>query len=401
MLAGKRILLGITGGIAAYKIPELIRFLKAAGAEVKVVCSPQALDFVTPLTLSVVSENPVVHSLFDSNSGEWVNHVNLALWADLLILAPLTANSFSALVNGKADNAVLVTTLCARCPVILVPAMDHDMWLHESTLCNIKRAQEIGYTVVEPDYGPLASGLVGHGRMPQPIALMQYLTFFQKLNPWWKGKRILISSGGTREAIDPVRYISNHSTGKMGVALAEAAYSNGAEVVLVRTKGSKTPVFQGIKCIEVETAVQMQRAISDVANEQDVIAMAAAVADYRIANLSPLKIKKSVEGFPSLEWVENPDILKGLATTHRNYFLLGFALESTGSIEQAKIKFNQKGVDLLALNSLETPGAGFEVDTNKITLITSDSSHELDLKSKKEIAVEILNFVAECIIKSR
>jgi phosphopantothenoylcysteine decarboxylase / phosphopantothenate---cysteine ligase len=339
--------------------------------------------------------------LFDSHSGEWVNHVNLALWADLIVLAPLTANSLSALINGKADSAPIVTAMCARCPVILVPAMDHDMWLHATTKVNIQRAKEIGFHIIEPDYGALASGLFGHGRMPEPAALIQHLSLFKKLNSWWTGKRILISSGGTREPLDPVRYISNHSSGKMGVALAEAAYSNGALVTLVRTKGSKVPIFQGIHCIEVETAIEMQNEMNQLAENQDVIAMAAAVADYRIANVESQKIKKSKSGFPGFEWVENPDILKGLAASNRNFFLLGFALESNGSIDQAKIKFKQKGVDALALNSLETPGAGFEVDTNKITLITSDSIKPLDLKSKTEIAVEILNFVAECNIKSR
>ena len=401
MLAGKRILLGITGGIAAYKIPEFVRLLKAAGAEVRVVCSPQALEFVTPLTLSVVSGNPVVHSLYDSNSGEWVNHVNLALWADVMVLAPLTANSLSALVQGKTDNAVLVTCLCARCPIVLVPAMDHDMWLHGSTRANILRAKEMGYHVIEPENGPLASGLIGQGRMPEPAAILQFLSFYNLVHKWWMGKRILISSGGTREALDPVRFISNQSTGKMGVALAEAAYSNGATVTLVRTKGSKLPAFQGIQCIEVETALEMQEKMNGLANSQDVIAMAAAVADYRIAEVASKKIKKSDLGFPAFDWVENPDILKGLACQNRDYFLLGFALESESSMEQAKHKFHQKGVDMLAINSLDKPGAGFEVDTNTMTLITSDSSQELSLKSKSEIAVEILNFIAECNIKSR
>jgi phosphopantothenoylcysteine decarboxylase/phosphopantothenate--cysteine ligase len=401
MLAGKRILLGITGGIAAYKIPEFIRLLKAAGAEVQVVCTPQALEFVTPLTLSVLSENPVVHSLYNSHSGEWINHVNLALWADVLVLAPLTANSLSALVQGKSENAVLLTALCSRCPVVLVPAMDHDMWIHGSTQNNVLKAKERGYEVVEPEQGSLASGLIGKGRMPEPASLLQYLSFFKRLNPWWKGKRILISSGGTREALDPIRFISNQSTGKMGVALAEAAFSNGAQVTLIRTKGSKSPTFQGIHCIEVETALDLQATITELANQQDVIAMAAAVADYRAKKPAEQKIKKSTGGFPAFHWVENPDILKGLASINRPYFLLGFALESKTSIEQAKLKFQRKGVDALALNSLENPGAGFELDTNKMTLITSDSTLELELKSKSEIAVEILNFVAECKIKSR
>jgi len=401
MLAGKRILLGITGGIAAYKTPELIRLLKAAGAEVKVVCSPQALEFVTPLTLSVVSGNPVVHSLYDQNSGEWINHVNLALWADLIVLAPFTANSLSALVQGKTENAVLVATLCARCPVILVPAMDHDMWVHNTTQRNILQAKELGYHIIEPDYGSLASGLVGHGRMPEPEALVIHLTLFKKLKPWWLGKRFLVSSGGTREALDPVRFISNRSTGKMGVALAEAASVNGAHVTIIRTKGSKIPTLKGMECIEVETALEMQTAIQERAENYDVICMAAAVADYRIANVNIQKIKKTSEGFPTFDWIENPDILKSLAFKKRNYLLLGFALESKQSLEQAKIKFEKKGVDVLALNTLDNSGAGFEVDTNKVTLITSDSTHELELKSKTEIALEILNFVATCTIKSR
>jgi len=401
MLAGKRILLGVTGGIAAYKTPEIIRQLKAEGAEVQVVCSPQALEFVTPLTLSVVSGQPVVHSLYNSGSGEWVNHVNLALWAEIIVLAPLTANSLSALVHGKSENAVLVTALCARCPVILVPAMDHDMWLHNSTQNNISHARELGYHVVEPDFGPLASGLIGHGRMPEPEAVVQYLRFFNKLSPWWNNKRILISSGGTREAIDPVRFLSNRSTGKMGVALAEAAYVNGAEVTLVRTKGSKTPTLKGIDCIEVETALEMHAAMLECSMKSDVIAMAAAVADYRVSKVATQKIKKSPEGFPVFEWVENPDILKTLAFNKQHYFLLGFALESNSSLGHAKIKFEQKGVDLLALNSLENSGSGFDVDTNKITLISSESTLELELKPKTEIAVEILNFIAECNIKSR
>lgn len=400
MLAGKRILLGITGGIAAYKIPEFIRLLKAEGAEVKVVCTPQSLDFVTPLTLATTSGNPVVVSLFDAHSGTWVNHVELALWADVMVIAPLTANSLAGLVNGKTDNAVLVTALCTRCPVVLVPAMDHDMWEHQSTLNNIQKAETMGYALMRPEYGALASGLIGQGRMPEPSAMLQFLTLFQQCHSWWKGKKVLISSGGTREAIDPVRFISNQSSGKMGVALAEAAYCAGAQVTLVRTRASKMPHFKNINCIEVETALQMQSAISGMANEQDVICMAAAVADFRVDQPSLQKLKKKDQGLDHLIWVENPDILKGLALENRPYFLLGFALESNGNVQDARLKLLQKGADALALNSLTDTGAGFGTETNKMTLITHDSTYELSLKPKTEIAVEILNIVAECKLKS-
>lgn len=400
MLAGKRVLLGITGGIAAYKIPEFIRLLRSEGAEVKVVCTPQSLDFVTPLTLATTSGNPVVSSLFDAQSGAWVNHVELALWADVMFIAPLTANSLAGLVNGKTDNAVLVTALCTRCPVILVPAMDHDMWEHQSTLNNIEKAEAMGYAIMRPEFGSLASGLVGQGRMPEPPAMLQYINLFDKCHSWWKNKKVLVSSGGTREAIDPVRFISNQSSGKMGVALAEAAFCGGAQVTLVRTRGSKIPNFKGINCIEVETALHMQTAISTIAAEQDVICMAAAVADFRVDQPASHKLKKKDQGLDQLKWIENPDILKGLAQENRPYFLLGFALETNGDIQDARLKLGQKGADALALNSLSDTGAGFGTDTNKMTLITPDSTYELSLKSKNEIAVEILNFVAECKLKS-
>lgn len=398
MLRGKKVLLGVTGSIAAYKTTFLTRLLIKAGAEVKIILSPAARDFVSPLTLATLSKNPVLWEFFDSedNEGKWNNHVDLGLWADLMIVAPTTANTLSKMVSGANDNLLLGTYLSAKCPVFFAPAMDLDMYKHPSTISNLKKLEEFGNHLVHPGNGELASGLMGEGRMAEPEEIIEFIHAHFSKNKPLKGKTVLINAGPTYEAIDPVRFIGNHSTGKMGVAIAERAFELGAQVNLVLGPGSVEPSFEGINVVKVTTAEQMNTACKGFFKESDLILLSAAVADFRPDVAPDQKIKKDGNSL-TLNLIENPDILFGLGQIkNENQILVGFALETQNGISNAIKKLHKKNCDLIVLNSPSDKGSGFGHDTNEVTLINKEEKQShLGLKSKKDIAIEILQYVIE------
>lgn len=398
MLSGKKILLGITGSIAAYKTTFLTRLFIKAGAEVKIILSPSARDFVSPLTLATLSKNPVLWEFFDPEDpeGKWNNHVDLGLWADLMIVAPATANTLSKMVNGSSDNLLLATYLSAKCPVFCAPAMDLDMFKHPSTIENISKLQNFGNLVIPSGTGELASGLEGEGRMAEPEDILKFIENYLKEKAPLRGKKFLINAGPTHEPIDPVRFIGNHSTGKMGVALAEIATELGAEVNLVLGPGSVLPKSKAIHVFHIETAMEMNEKCMSIFPEVDVAILSAAIADYRPEDPKSDKIKKDGSGGSlSINLVENPDILFGLGLKKRkNQTLVGFALETNNAIENAIKKLHKKNCDLIVLNSPSEKGSGFGYDTNEVTLIDrKENLLKLGLKSKKEIAREILEYV--------
>jgi phosphopantothenoylcysteine decarboxylase/phosphopantothenate--cysteine ligase len=397
VLKGKNIVLAITGSIAAYKSAILVRLLKKEGAAVKVVLSKGALDFVTPMTLSTLSGNPVFSDFTeDPDSGTWTNHVELGLWGDLFILAPCTANTLAKICNGQSDNFLTTVYMSAKCPVLLAPAMDLDMYAHPATQGNIDLLRDRGHTIAEPGNGELASGLLGKGRMAEPENILQQaidiLHPVQKL----KGKTVLISAGPTHEAIDPVRFIGNRSSGKMGLALVQAFLDQGAKVNLVAGPGvPKCP--DSVNRTDVSSAQEMYDACLSLYPSSNIAVMSAAVADYRPAVSADQKIKKSSDTL-SLELVKNPDILFALGQnkSSNNQFLVGFALETNNELEHAKDKLLRKNLDLIVLNSLQDAGAGFGHDTNKITLISkSNKILSFELKSKAAVAVDIVNTIVE------
>lgn len=396
-LTGKKILLGVTGGIAAYKTPELIRLLKKAGADVHVVMTPAATRFVTPLTLGTVSEHPVLESVFpDNRDGSWTIHVHLARSADVMLIAPATANSVAKLASGMADTMLgaLYLSLPSSTPVFLAPSMDSDMWQHAATQDNLSRLTQRGVHIIPPAEGSLASGLSGPGRLPDPPGLVDILTRHFSASGLLTGKRVVVSAGPTREAIDPVRYLSNHSSGKMGYALAVAAKQAGAEVILVSGPVAlKAP--DGIRLICVETAIEMKDAMESVFDSADLIIMAAAVADYRIESPSAKKIKREQIPDPVLKLIPNPDILKGLGLKKTHQFLVGFALETDDDLANARKKLDSKRLDLVVMNNAGVPGAGFNSDTNEVTLITPDETRLITLAPKAVVAKEIITFCAE------
>ena len=380
-----KIILGVTGGIAAYKIPLLLRLFKKSGADVQVIMTPSAGRFVTAETLSVLSEKTVLTEFFNPSTGSWNNHVELGLWADALFIAPATATTIGKMVHGIADNLLLATYLSARCPVIIAPAMDLDMYAHDSVTENLHTLESRGVHIIPAEDGPLASGLAGPGRLPEPETL--FAEFLKIMNPELplKGKHVLVTAGPTYEPIDPVRFIGNHSSGKMGFAIAEAFKKAGASVTLVSGPVSlKTP--KEVNRINVITAEQMREACLNERDKADIIVMAAAVADFKVENQADLKIKKS--SYLTLSLIKNPDILQELGKVKSaNQTLIGFALESHDGLEYAKEKITRKNLDFIVLNSLADEGAGFGHDTNKVNLIDKAKNvREYPLLSKKAVA---------------
>lgn len=403
VLRGKKILLGISGGIAAYKTASLVRLFIKAGAHVQVIMTPASKDFITPLTLSTLSKNPVFSSFYNQDNdlntnGEptnqnekWNNHVELALWADLMIIAPATANTLSKMVNGNCDNILIACYLSAKCPVYFAPAMDLDMYKHPSTISNFMGLKQFGNIIIPAENGELASGLSGEGRMAEPESIVAFLENDLESKLPLKGKKILITAGPTYEAIDPVRFIGNHSSGKMGYNIAECAANMGATVILVSGPTHCTLENNLIKIIPVVSAQEMYLACHKYFENVDVAIAAAAVADYKPKQVALQKIKKAGENF-AIELEKTKDILESLGKIKGNQFLIGFALETENEIENAKLKIQKKNLDLIVLNSLQDEGAGFGKSTNKVTFIDKNFKIEpMDLKSKEKVAVDILN----------
>lgn len=390
MLRGKKILLGVCGSIAAYKSAQLIRLFIKEGAEVRVVMTPSAFSFITPLTLATLSKNPVLTE-FERSEGQWNNHVELGLWADLMLVAPATANTLAKMANGTCDNLLLATYLSARCPVWIAPAMDLDMYAHPATQRNLHSLIQDGVNVLDAEEGELASGLEGKGRMAEPENIIDALKKKLSLDLPLKGKKLLITAGPTREALDPVRFISNHSTGKMGYRIAELARSLGAEVTLVSGPVSLSPPA-GVKTLQVSSAAEMYEAVNASFSEHDLIVFAAAVADYTPAQVADKKIKKNSEQF-DLVLSKTKDIAAEMGKRKKaGQYIVGFALETDQELANAQSKLERKNFDLIVLNSLRDPGAGFGHDTNKITILRKDTkTFSFELKDKTEVASDILN----------
>lgn len=391
MLSGKNILLGITGGIAAYKTANLIRLFKKSGANVQVVMTPDAKEFVTPLTLSTLSENPI-HSVFsDKETGEWDSHVELGLWADIFIIAPATANTIGKMVCGLCDNLLLATYLSAKCSVFVAPAMDLDMYKHSTTKQNIKKLISNGNFIIDAKEGELASGLVGKGRMEEPEGIVSFIVDHLKKGLPLSGKKVLLTAGPTYEQIDPVRFIGNNSSGKMGYELAEKAYRLGASVTLISGPTNLT-ASTGINKVDVRSAAEMFKAVQYEYEDSDVIIMAAAVSDYTPDNKAIQKIKKTEDSL-QINLKSTKDILATVGKLKiNNQLLIGFALETANEENNAKDKLKRKNLDFIVLNSLNDRGAGFGHDTNKITIIDNNNNVEkFELKPKSEVASDIFN----------
>lgn len=394
MLHQKKILLGISGGIAAYKCATLVRSLIKHGAEVKVIMTASAHEFITPQTLSVLSKNEVVSDFYDS-SKNWNNHIALAEWADVMLIAPLTANTLAKMASGICDNILLAAYLSAKTKVIVAPAMDLDMYQHASTKFNIEKIKSFGNLVIPAETGELASGLVGEGRMAEPENIISFLNKFFKEQLPLIGKRVLINAGPTYESIDPVRFIGNRSSGKMGVAIADSFANKGAEVTLVIGPGNIKPANKTIKLIDVESADQMYEASKLQFTNCDFAICSAAVADYKPAQAATSKIKKSNENF-ELKLVKTVDILSELGKVKTKQCLVGFALETDNLIEYATKKLKEKNLDLIIANSATENGSGFGVDTNKISIIDKHNKiTNFELKTKLEVAEDIVNYIIE------
>lgn len=394
MLAGKKILLGITGSIAAYKAPLIVRLLVKAGAEVKVVMTPASRDFVSQLTLATLSKNPVLADLFDEET--WSNHVALGRWADLMVIAPLSCNTLSKMASGRCDNLLMAVYLSATCPVMVAPAMDEDMWHHETTKTNLDQLRKNGNLVLKVAHGELASGLFGEGRMSEPEEIIQEITEFFLKSGQLKGKKVLVTAGPTYEAIDPVRFIGNHSSGKMGYAIAEEMAERGAEVVLVSGPVAIQPKHKGIELVKVVSAEQMYDACFEKGKDFDIAVMAAAVADYTPLEVSDKKIKKSKEDL-TIGLKKTIDILGGLGKIKTNaQLLIGFALETDNEEANARKKLEQKNADLIILNSMNDKGAGFGHDTNQVTFyFKNKTQRKTELKSKQALAKDIVDAIME------
>ena len=402
VLSGKNILLGISGGIAAYKTASLVRLLIKAGADVRVVMTPNAKDFVTPLTLSTLSKNPVYSNFFDdepvadasdatTKEGMWNNHVELGLWADYMLIAPATANTLSKMANGNCDNLLIAVYLSAKCPVYFAPAMDLDMYKHPSTLASLAALQSFGNKMIPAESGELASGLSGEGRMAEPENIVAFIEADLENQLPLKGKKVLITAGPTYEAIDPVRFIGNHSSGKMGYDIADCAAKAGATVTLISGPTHIKTAESRIHVVNVVSAAEMHDACFSYYDDVDIIIAAAAVADFRPANPASQKIKKSEQKLV-VELEKTIDILAEMGRQKKNQLLIGFALETENEIENAKLKISKKNLDLIVLNSLRDEGAGFGKPTNKITFIDSKFTEEImPLKTKEEVAKDILN----------
>jgi len=393
MLSGKNILLGITGGIAAYKTTFLVRLFIKAGANVKVVLTESASSFVSPLTLATLSKNPALTSFIkeEGNELDWNNHVDLGLWANLMVIAPATANTMSKMAHGTCDNFLLATYLSAKCPVFFAPAMDLDMYKHESTKHSIEKLKSFGNIMIPPTSGELASGLIGEGRMAEPEAILGFIEEHLTKGLPLKGKKVLITAGPTYEAIDPVRYIGNHSSGLMGYELAKAAANLGAEVVLISGPSSLSISNAAIDLVKVVSGDEMYDQAHIYYGNSDIVICAAAVADYRPKTIADQKIKKK-EDTMAIDLIKNKDILLSLGKIKKKQFLVGFALETENEVENAKRKLIKKKLDAIILNSLNDKGAGFASKTNKITFLDKNSQIKaFELKTKAEVAVDILD----------
>jgi phosphopantothenoylcysteine decarboxylase/phosphopantothenate--cysteine ligase len=392
MLKGKKILLGISGSIAAYKTPHLVRLLTKQGAEVRVVMTPAATQFVSPLALATVSKQPVLIALAEND--QWANHVQLGRWADYMIMAPLSCNTLAKMAQGICDNLLMAVYLSATCPVVVAPAMDEDMWLHPSTSRNLQILESYGNQIIPVEHGELASGLIGAGRMAEPEKILEWID--QKLNQqqFLFGKKVLITAGPTHEPLDPVRFIGNRSSGKMGIALAKACEVLGAEVTLVLGPSTEKAPSGAIKVIPVQTAKEMLDACMDIFPKSDIAIMAAAVADYTPEHPSGQKIKKTDTDL-SLKLIRTPDILQTLGKMKKeNQCLVGFALETEKEREHALDKLVRKNADFIVLNSMNEPGAGFGIDTNKISIFDRYKNEwHFETKSKQEVAHDILQVV--------
>lgn len=392
-MKGKHIILGISGGIAAYKSATLLRLFIKAGAEVQVVMTPAGKEFITPVTLSALSGKPVVSEFFTANTGEWHSHVDLGLWADAMVIAPATASTIAKMANGVADNMLITTYLSAKAPVFVAPAMDLDMFAHPTTTRNLDLLRSYGNTIIEPASGELASHLVGKGRMEEPENIFKVIEAFFARKEDLKGKRMLVTAGPTYEKIDPVRFIGNYSTGKMGYAIAEEAASRGAEVVLVSGPVDLTTRHPAIDLVKVESAREMLAACEERFGSVDYAVMCAAVADYAPADCAATKIKREGNEPPVIHLVKNPDIAKTLGMKKRpGQKMAGFALETDHEFDNAMTKLRSKNLDMIVLNSLRDKGAGFGTETNKITIFTADGGEtSFALKSKREVAADIID----------
>ena len=396
ILSGKKVLLGISGGIAAYKTPNLVRCLIKKGAEVKVVMTDSAKDFVTPLSLSTVSKNPV-HSSFksDDEDGVWNNHVELGLWADFMLICPATANTMFKMANGNCDNLLLGVYLSCKSETFFAPAMDLDMYKHQSTKESINKLISFGNILIPPAHGELASGLSGEGRLPEPHEIVDFIEKHYTKNLPLEGKKVLISAGPTIEQLDPVRYISNHSSGKMGYSLAETALSLGAEVKLISGPTNQSISSENIKIVHIKTGNELLEAIRNDYNNSDIVIMAAAVSDYKPIEFSEKKIKKDNNEL-NIKFEKTTDILFELGQNKKNQILVGFALENNNELSNAINKLEKKNLDLIVLNSLNDEGAGFGYDTNKITVVDcSGNVTPYKLKKKNEVADDVFKHIIE------
>lgn len=396
-LEGKKIILGVTGSIAAYKSAFLTRLLIKAGAEVKVILTPAAANFITPVTLATLSKNPVYSDFYlKDGSGQWNNHVELGIWADIMIIAPASANTIAKMANGICDNFLLATYLSARCPVYFAPAMDLDMYIHPSTTANIQKLIGHGATIIHPEEGELASGLIGEGRMAEPEHIVQDLYRSFSSSTDLSGKFFLITAGPTYENIDPVRFIGNRSSGKMGFEIAEAIANHGGEVILISGPSRLRTNHPNIRSYFVENADQMYHLALEHFSDVDVAIMAAAVADYRPKEIQASKIKKSDKSL-TIQLEPTQDILASLGKIKDHQLLIGFALETDNELENARKKLKRKKADLIILNSLKDEGAGFDVDTNKVYLVEKDSHTELKLMPKSEVAQKIVEKIKKML----
>ncbi|MDD2983436.1 MAG: bifunctional phosphopantothenoylcysteine decarboxylase/phosphopantothenate--cysteine ligase CoaBC [Crocinitomicaceae bacterium] len=397
-MKGKRILLGITGGIAAYKIAFLIRLIKKKEAEVRCIMTPASCDFISPLTIATLSENPVLIDFWNQKDGTWSNHVELGAWADVFLIAPLTANTMAKLVHGQSDNLLTATYLSATCPVMIAPAMDLDMYAHPATLRNIAQLESDHVHVIPAEFGELASGLVGKGRMAEPEHIVDHLIHFFKQDSLFEGTTVLITAGPTYEKLDPVRFIGNHSSGKMGFNIADQFLKQGAQVILVTGPTKETLHHPNLKRFDVESAQEMLELVQKYWKQCQIGVFSAAVSDYRPAEKADQKIKKSDDEL-ILRLIKNPDILAWAGENKsKDQVLMGFALETNRAEEHAKGKLKKKNLDFIVVNTLEDQGAGFGVDTNRIKIIDKNNNlTSFELKSKREVAQDIVQYLNESI----
>ena len=393
-MQGKRILLGISGGIAAYKIASLIRLLIKSGAEVKCIMTPASCDFISPLTVATLSKNPVGIEFWDKSDGTWSNHVDYGLWADVFLIAPLTANTLHKLATGGCDNLLLATYLSMKCPTIVAPAMDLDMYIHPSTQRNLEILRLDGVQIIPAESGELASGLIGQGRMAEPEKLFSILDSLFLTSNSLSGKKFLITAGPTYESIDPVRFIGNHSSGKMGYAIASTILNRGGEVILISGPTKLDLKHPKLNLIRVQSAQNMLDSVQSNWSRVDVGIFSAAVADYRPVSIVDHKIKKSDENL-TIELVKNPDILGWAGSNKKNgQLLIGFALETNDGKQYAQDKLLRKNLDFIVLNTLEDHGAGFGLDTNKISIFDNHNNFtSFELKTKKDVAIDIVDYM--------